>query len=113
MSMRPRSVRAALCGPALLAALAAPAGCAEAPTNFPVAPVQVQNGEVTVRGVVRSGVEQGCLVLATADREYLLVHPPSTLRPGVTAVVRGRIETGMVTTCMQGTPLVVSEAHTG
>ncbi|MEV0705010.1 hypothetical protein AB0I53_44825 [Saccharopolyspora sp. NPDC050389] len=99
-------------GVALCAALVALAGCAEAPTNLPVVPVQVQSGEVTVRGVVRSGVEQGCLVLSTADREYLLVHPPSTLRPGVTAVVRGRLEPGMVTTCMQGTPLVVSEAHT-
>lgn len=65
-----------------------------------------------MRGAVRSGVEPGCLVLNTGDREYLLVHPPPELRPGVTAVVRGRIEPGMVTTCMQGTPLVVSEAHT-
>lgn len=67
---------------------------------------------MTLRGEVRKGVELGCLVLNTGGREYLLVHPTSELRPGVTAVVRGRIEPSMVTTCMQGTPLVVSEAHT-
>ncbi|MBB5159786.1 hypothetical protein [Saccharopolyspora phatthalungensis] len=66
-----------------------------------------------MRGVVRRGVEPGCLVLGTAERQYLLVNPSPALRPGVTAVVRGRLEPALVTTCMQGTPLVVSEARIG
>ncbi|WP_421671775.1 hypothetical protein [Saccharopolyspora spinosa] len=115
----PPASRTAWCYPALLATLIAVAGCGEPPANPPNSapaaspPVaQVAGTEVTVRGEVRNGVEHSCLVLSADDREYLLVHPPPELRPGVTAVVRGRIEPGMVTTCMQGTPLVVSEAHT-
>ncbi|MGI8313040.1 hypothetical protein [Saccharopolyspora hattusasensis] len=118
MLLRPPASRAVWCYPALLSALIALAGCGEPPANppnsAPASPpaAQVAGTEVTLRGEVRTGVELGCLVLNTSDREYLLVHPPPELRPGVIAVVRGRIEPGMVTTCMQGTPLVVSEAHT-
>jgi len=72
-----------------------------------------QLGEVTVRGTVQEGVETGCLLLAAADgTQYLLIGgDPQVVRAGASVVVVGRLQPGMVTTCQQGTPLVVVSAQ--
>ncbi|WP_158882245.1 hypothetical protein [Amycolatopsis anabasis] len=67
--------------------------------------------ERTVRGVVRPGVEAGCLVLPADGTEYLLIGRAEALPPGRDVVVRGRVDRGTATTCQQGTPLVVLEAR--
>lgn len=45
--------------------------------------------------------------------KYLLLPGPGIsredLRVGATLTVRGRVERGMMTTCQQGTPFVVTE----
>ncbi|HEU4424006.1 MAG TPA: hypothetical protein VFR67_15855 [Pilimelia sp.] len=67
-------------------------------------------GEITVTGKVVAGVEPGCKILQTGDKGYLLVAQGAAnqqLQVGATVVVRGEVQPDMVTTCMQGTPLVV------
>lgn len=69
--------------------------------------------EITVTGTVQAGVEPRCSLLPGQGRTpYLLVGgDPSVVKPGAHLVVRGRPDPGALTTCMQGTPLHVSEAH--
>ncbi|MEU4765029.1 hypothetical protein AB0H12_17395 [Actinosynnema sp. NPDC023794] len=67
---------------------------------------------MTVNGVVRTGVEAGCLVLDTDTEDYLLLAGDrALLRPGVTVQVRGTPKPGMPTTCQQGVPLEVHEVR--
>lgn len=62
----------------------------------------------TVRGVVVEGVEAGCLLLAGDGVEYLLVGGPrDQLRAGSRLEVTGRLDPELMTTCQQGTPLLV------
>ncbi|MFR9732189.1 hypothetical protein ACL03H_23435 [Saccharopolyspora sp. MS10] len=69
--------------------------------------------EVTVTGRVEAGVEPRCFLLPGQGRTpYLLVGgDPSVVKPGAHLVVRGRPDPGAPSTCMQGTPLHVTEAH--
>ncbi|MCA1224795.1 hypothetical protein [Saccharopolyspora sp. 6M] len=69
--------------------------------------------QITVTGRVQAGVEPRCFLLPGQGRSpYLLVGgDPSVVKPGAHLVVRGRPDPGAPTTCMQGTPLHVSEAH--
>jgi hypothetical protein len=73
--------------------------------------------EQTLSGQVIEGVEPGCLLLRAAEGDFLLVVPAgqdrSIVRAGARIVVRGRAEPGMVTTCQQGTPFLVSEVRPG
>ncbi|KHF45625.1 hypothetical protein MINT15_08420 [Saccharomonospora viridis] len=62
-----------------------------------------------VHGTVERGVEPNCLVLVTDEQEYLLVNAGPEVRPGARVVVRGTPEPDLVTTCMQGVPLVVDD----
>lgn len=111
------SYRVLLASTAACIAVVVPAGCgAPAPppadsTVTPAPTTSVPASEVIVYGRVQRGVELNCLVFKTTDREYLLVRPPPALQPGVVAHLRGRPEPGMVTTCMQGTPIVVLDAR--
>jgi hypothetical protein len=58
-------------------------------------------------GVVTPGVEPNCILL----NGYLLIGGPrELLRSGAKVTVTGRVQTGMLTTCQQGTPLVVESA---
>ncbi|MGC4809311.1 hypothetical protein ACLQ29_02110 [Micromonospora sp. DT228] len=62
----------------------------------------------TITGVVQSGVEPNCVLLG----DYLLLGGPrDVLTPGARVEVTGRAEPGMMTTCQQGTPFVVSNAN--
>ncbi|MGW0216228.1 hypothetical protein ACWDXH_17745 [Micromonospora chokoriensis] len=65
-------------------------------------------GATTLSGTVQGGVEPGCVLL---DGYLLLGGPRDVLTPGARVEVTGRVEPGMMTTCQQGTPFVVSAAH--
>lgn len=62
-----------------------------------------------ISGTVVEGVEMGCRLID----QYLLMPGPGIsredLRIGATLTVRGRVQEGMMTTCQQGTPFVVTE----
>jgi hypothetical protein len=81
------------------------AGGTPTPTGKPVP------AEMLLTGTVEEGVESGCLLLAAGGTEYLLLGGDRTvIRPGAAVEVRGRPAPGTVTTCMQGTPFLVSSA---
>ncbi len=61
----------------------------------------------TLTGVPTEGVEAGCLLL---DGYLLLGGPRDVLTSGRTVSVTGRVEPGLMTTCQQGTPLLVESA---
>jgi hypothetical protein len=82
------------------------------PEDLPTPPStgKPSGGALTeVSGTVVQGVEAGCRLI----NQYLLLPGPGIkrddLRIGATLTVRGRVEEGMMTTCQQGTPFVVSE----
>jgi len=65
---------------------------------------------VTVTGTVAYGVEPNCVLL----NGYLLLGGPRELfTPGALVTVTGRVDIDMLTTCQQGTPLVVQSARRG
>lgn len=67
---------------------------------------------MTLTGVVEAGVEANCLVLTHQGVTYLLLDADrAVVRPGARVTVRGRTAPDVVTTCMQGIPFEVSEAH--
>lgn len=91
-----------------------PSAPTTAPTSAPTtAPTRTPGaGDVTVTGIVRTGVEAGCLLLDTDTEDYLLLaDDDAQLRPGVTVQVRGTPKPGMATTCQQGVPLEVHEVR--
>ena len=65
-------------------------------------------GAQTITGTVTKGVEPGCLLVA----DHLLIFDDAALKAvakeGASVVVTGRAEPGMMTTCQQGTPFVVT-----
>ncbi|MFC7496313.1 MULTISPECIES: hypothetical protein [unclassified Nocardioides] len=65
--------------------------------------------QVRVEGTVTEGVEHGCLLLAAAGQEYLLLGA----RPEVGARVEvvGTVDRDAMTTCQQGVPLRVQEIN--
>ncbi|WP_434742894.1 hypothetical protein [Micromonospora sp. SH-82] len=65
-------------------------------------------GTTTLTGRVGAGVEPGCLLL---DGYLLVGGDTSVLRPGARVTVTGKVEEGLMTTCQQGTPFVVSTAR--
>jgi hypothetical protein len=69
-------------------------------------------GSQTLTGEVAAGVEPDCLLLEGVGGPHLLVFEDKALR-GVAQVGRrvtvvGRAEPGMMTTCQQGTPFMVT-----
>jgi len=65
---------------------------------------------LTVRGTVSTGVETGCLMLSANGTQYQLVGGDrAALRPGRTVEVLGEVQPELVTTCQQGTPLMVRQ----
>jgi hypothetical protein len=96
-------------------------GCADSPSPSPtpggsVSPsisssggLSPSPGEMTLTGQIVEGVEAGCRLLD----DYLLLPGPGIsrddIRAGLTVTVRGRVERGMMTTCQQGTPFIVTE----
>jgi hypothetical protein len=66
----------------------------------------------TITGTVTAGVEPNCTLLSGGGTDYLLIFEDPALREQVTvgepATVVGQAEAGMMTTCQQGTPFVVT-----
>jgi hypothetical protein len=84
------------------------------PTTQPAGPPTTTEappaGELTVTGTVTEGVEPNCLLLdAEGGQRYLLVGGDrAELRAGSRVAVTGRVDRGLLSTCQQGEPLVVS-----
>jgi Protein of unknown function (DUF5818) len=89
-------------------------GATTVPTTLPGNPPATRPtqpaGQVTVTGMVREGVEPGCLLLDASDgARYLLVGGERTeLRTGSRVAVTGRVAPDLLSTCQQGKPLVVA-----
>lgn len=85
----------------------------ESAVASPAAPtVSALPGETTLTGTVTAGVEPNCLLLKDGTGDHLLITDDTTLRaslqPGAEVTVVGKSEPGLMTTCMQGKPFVVS-----
>jgi len=62
---------------------------------------------VRVRGTVSDGVEPGCTLLTSKGVVYLLLGAQGTQYSGKEIEVEGTVKPDLMTTCQQGTPLVV------
>ncbi|WP_246274640.1 hypothetical protein [Phytohabitans houttuyneae] len=86
-----------------------PSSPEDLPTPTPSGKPSGSAATIEISGTVVEGVEMGCRLLD----QYLLLPGPGInrddLRVGATLTVRGRVERGMMTTCQQGTPFVVTE----
>jgi hypothetical protein len=82
---------------------------------IPVTPAPTAGAELTLTGVVIEGVEPNCLLLESPGGQYLLVAQAgvdrSLIRAGARITVRGRVAEGLMSTCQQGTPFLVSDAR--
>ncbi|GAA0475081.1 hypothetical protein Ade02nite_41090 [Paractinoplanes deccanensis] len=69
-------------------------------------------GAKTITGTVTAGVEPNCLLLSDSTGSYLLVFDDAAMRQdaqvGRKVTVVGRAAEGMMSTCQQGTPFVVT-----
>ena len=88
-------------------------GATTAPTTVPGTTLTTIKppaaGQITVTGTVVEGVEGGCLLLEGGGTRYLLVGGDrSQLPSGARVAVTGRVDRGLLSTCQQGEPLVVS-----
>jgi hypothetical protein len=118
----PQTLAGLLLAGLLLAACAEPDGddaragqgaattVATTPPASPTTTTAPPAGELTVTGTVAEGVEPNCLLLdAGGGQRYLLVGGDrAELRAGSRVAVTGRVDRGLLSTCQQGEPLVVS-----
>ena len=83
------------------------------PSGLSLPPSQPpKSGAMTLTGLVERGVEHGCLLLNDGGKTYQLMGgDPNVVYAGARVQVSGRIATGIMSYCMQGTPFQVSEAH--
>ena len=106
--------------------LALSAGCANNNTpivtgealesaTVPAPSVSVPAGETVLTGTVTAGVEPKCLLLKDGTGDHLLIvkdeQARASLRAGAEVTVVGKASPGMMTTCMQGEPFVVSSVR--
>jgi hypothetical protein len=72
-------------------------------------------GGQTISGTVTAGVESNCLLLSGDGAAYLLIFDDPAMRSqaevGASITVVGRADPGMVSTCQQGTPFLVSSVR--
>lgn len=76
----------------------------------PTPPGSTSSAPMSVTGTVSAGVEPNCLLL---DGYLLVGGPRELLRPGARVTVTGRVQPDLMTTCQQGTPLLVESARPG
>jgi hypothetical protein len=91
----------------------APAASSAAPgAGPPSADLTSAEGSQTLSGTVTAGVEPHCLVLKAGTDSHLLVFDDESLRSaakaGTEVTVVGKAQPGMMTTCQQGTPFLVT-----
>jgi hypothetical protein len=88
------------------ASSAAPSSAVPSEESTTAAPVDTD--DKTISGTITAGVEPGCLILD----DHLLVIRDAALKPvavvGASVTATGHADPGMMTTCQQGTPFVVS-----
>ncbi|MHB1472357.1 MAG: hypothetical protein ACYCV4_01810 [Dermatophilaceae bacterium] len=79
------------------------------PEDLTVSPASTggKHSTVRVRGTVSDGVEPGCTLLTSKGAVYLLIWRHGTLVTGQEVEVEGTVQPDLITTCQQGTPLVV------
>jgi hypothetical protein len=81
---------------------------ADSPSTHPTPPA----GHTTLRGMVRRGVEAGCMVLRSSGQDYLLIGESSaSLAPGDRVSVTGEPKPHVATNCMQGIPFHVDNVQ--
>ena len=94
--------------PAGAPASSVPAATSAVPTEESGTAKPSAGGTKTLTGTITAGVEPNCLIL----EDHLLIVEDAELRSaakvGATVTVTGRVEQGMMTTCQQGTPFVVT-----
>lgn len=100
-------------------------GAAPAPSSSEVVDVPLPSskrpggsaGSTTITGTVSAGVEPNCLLLQGDSGPHLLIFDEPSLRDQAKAgdkiTVVGHAEPGMMSTCQQGTPFVVSAVRPG
>lgn len=68
----------------------------------------------TISGTVEAGVETGCLVLEYDGTLYGIYgnFDSAIVYAGAQVTLQGKVDSGMMTTCQQGTPFVVEDAQT-
>lgn len=71
-------------------------------------PDEPSGSPTTLTGTVSVGVEVGCLLI---DGYLLIGGDRAVLREGARVTVTGRVDEGIMTTCQQGIPFVVSSAR--
>jgi len=79
-------------------------------SSAPSPPTTSPNGRaaVVVRGIVRRGVEPGCLLLDGQDKRYLLIDGPNVqLQEGVRVEVRGQPVDQIASFCGEEAALAV------
>jgi hypothetical protein len=91
-----------------------PAGDSAAPAASSVPTISVEppmpsdGATTTISGTIDAGVEPNCIVL---DKHLLVLkdaEQKAIARPGASVTVTGTPKPDMMTTCMQGTPFVVT-----
>ena len=93
-----------------------PESTAQAPSRKvpPMPPGAGRDKRHTIKGTLAEAVEPGCVVLHTAQGNYVLLGTPTKLRqlePGTAVVARGTVAKSVATTCQQGTPFRVDTAR--
>ncbi|GID33255.1 hypothetical protein [Paractinoplanes brasiliensis] len=93
-----------------------------APTAKPTGPAGEPSGRpnpgaTTITGTVTAGVEPNCLLVNDATGSHLLVFDDPAMRAdaavGSKVKISGRSEPGMMSTCQQGVPFVVTSVEKG
>lgn len=95
--------------------LALLSGCASSsPSSSPSSPATPSPtpSSQVISGLVSAGVEPHCLILRDATGSHALYFHDESLRasapPGATVTLVGHAEPGMMTTCQQGEPFIVT-----
>jgi hypothetical protein len=71
--------------------------------------------QIRLRGIVRTGVERGSIVLLDHDGKLLaqlMGGDPAIVADGLRVIVTGHFVTGLLTTAQQGAPFRVLQAVT-
>jgi hypothetical protein len=98
-----------------------PATSVPSESNLPSAPGKSAPpvaGEPTgptlqLSGIAEKGVEPGCVLLRAGAKSYLLLGAKDVIVTGVPIKVTGKVITGVMSYCQQGTPLRVDSVTKG